>query len=149
MRSANAGNFPRSWRIWTANGTSSEDMPRQSVAPGATNLRIRIASPAGYHLNSQGPSMLTIASSNPAVLELGEGELTWQSDDASVELPIPVVAGEGTATVTGTASVYYCREGEEALCFVHGIEVTAEVDVAAGATAAEAVIEVVLPEVDG
>ena len=133
-----------------ADGTAVQvRIPPQSVAPGATNLRIRITSPDGYHLNSQGPSMLTLTSSNAAVLELGERELTWQSDEPGVELPIPVVGREGTATVTGMASVYYCRDGEEALCFVRAIEVTAEVEVRAGASGGEAVVEVVLPEVEG
>jgi hypothetical protein len=54
-----------------------------------------------------------------------------------------------TATVTGMASVYYCRDGEEALCFVQAIEVSAEVEVRAGASGGEAVVEVVLPEVEG
>lgn len=124
-------------------------VPPQTVAPGATNLRVRIVSPDGYHLNSQGPSMLALTSSNAAVLELGEREVTWQTDDATVELPIPVVVSEGTATVSGTASVYYCREGEEALCFIQAIEVTAVVEVRAGASAGEAVVEVALPRVEG
>ncbi|MEX1103793.1 MAG: hypothetical protein WED87_06070, partial [Dehalococcoidia bacterium] len=127
----------------------SMTVPPQTVAPGATNLRVRIVSPDGYHLNSQGPSMLALTSSNAAVLELGEREVTWQTDDATVELPIPVVVSEGTATVSGTASVYYCREGEEALCFIQAIEVTAVVEVRAGASAGEAVVEVALPRVEG
>jgi hypothetical protein len=123
--------------------------PAQQVAPGAANLRVRIVSPEAYHLNSQGPSRLALSSSNPAVLELGEREVTWQTDDASVELPIPVVGSEGTATVSGVATVYYCREGEEALCFVQAVEVTAVIEVRAGAAAGEAVVEVVLPAVEG
>ncbi len=125
------------------------EAPAQTVAPGATNLRVRVLSPAGYHLNSQGPSRLALSSSNPAVLELGEREVSWQTDDESVELPIPVIGAEGRATLTGTASVYYCREGEEALCFVQSIEVTADVEVRAGASSGELVVEVVLPAVEG
>ncbi|MGH7752109.1 MAG: hypothetical protein ACREN5_04780, partial [Gemmatimonadales bacterium] len=124
-------------------------VPSQSVAPGAANLRVRIVSPDGYHLNSQGPSRLSLTSSNPAVVELGEREVTWQTDEARVELPIPIVAADGAATVTAMASVYYCRTGAEALCFVQAIEVTAEVVVRAGAEAGEAVVEVVLPAAEG
>jgi DNA-binding beta-propeller fold protein YncE len=121
------------------------EIPAQTVAPGATNLRVRIVSPDGYHLNSQGPSRLSLTSSNAGVLELGEDEITWQSDEANIELPIPVIGAEGTATVNGSASVYYCREGEEALCFVQLIAVNAVIDVRAGAPAGEAVLEVRLP----
>jgi DNA-binding beta-propeller fold protein YncE len=125
------------------------EIAMQAIAPGATTLRLRIAAPDGYHLNSQGPSKVTLSSSNPAVLELGEQEITWQTDDPGVELPIPVVAAEGPATLSATASVYYCRSGEEALCFVQTVEVSAGIDVRAGATGGEIVVDVVLPRAEG
>ena len=92
--------------------------------------------------------MLSLSSSNPAVLELGERELTWQTEDGSIALPVPAIASAGTATVTGRASVYYCRTGSEALCLVQSIDITLPVEVREGATAGEISGEVRLPPVE-
>ncbi|MGE5596206.1 MAG: hypothetical protein ACM3S1_09250, partial [Hyphomicrobiales bacterium] len=110
------------------------EAPQQQVAPGAAQLSITVAAPAGYHLNSAAPSRLTLTTSNGQVVELGEQELSWSSDDAEVHLPVPVQLGEGEATISGQASAYYCRSGEEALCFVQQVEVSLPVVVASGAT---------------
>ncbi|MEP7215910.1 MAG: hypothetical protein ABI782_06620, partial [Anaerolineaceae bacterium] len=117
----------------------------QTVAPGAANLRVTLNAPAGYHLNSQAPSRLTLTSSNPAVLELGEKSLSWSSDESTVTLPVPVVLKTGTATLTGTASVYYCRSGEEALCFISQLEISLAVTVDAAAATGEVVLTYALP----
>ncbi|MCC7362987.1 MAG: redoxin domain-containing protein [Dehalococcoidia bacterium] len=125
--------------------TLTESFELQSVAPGAGLMAVIIESPAGYHLNSSAPSSLTLRSSNPAVFEPGESELTWASDESSVRFPVPVIATPGEATLTATASVYYCREGEEALCFIQRIEATLPVRVAAGESG-EVRLQLVLPE---
>ena len=117
----------------------------QTVAPGAANLRVTFNAPGGYHLNSQAPSRLTLTSSNPAVLELGEKTLSWSSDEATITLPVPAVLKAGTATLTGTASVYYCRSGEEALCFISQVEVSLPVTVDASASQGEVVLTYALP----
>jgi len=80
------------------------------------------------------------------VVELGEQHLTWSSDEGEVALPVPVKLGVGSATITGTASVYYCRTGGEALCFIQQIEISAPVTVAAGASAGEIRFAYTLPE---
>ena len=117
----------------------------QSVVPGATNLRVTLNAPAGYHLNSQAPSRLALSSSNPAVVELGETALSWSSDEATITLPLPVVLKPGAGTLTGAASIYYCRSGEEALCFITQVELTLPVTVDAGAAAGELQLTYELP----
>lgn len=129
----------------TAGAPTRANLPPQTVSPTAPTLRINIAAPAGYHLNSQAPSSIKLTSSNPAVLEPGESTVNWSSDGGSVSLPIPVALHEGSATLTGLASVYYCREGEEALCFIRQVEITAPITVAANATAGEVTIAYTLP----
>lgn len=124
-------------------------LPPQTVAPGASNLRVTLTTPAGYHLNSQAPSKLTLSASNPAVAELGETTLLWATDDGSVSLPVPVALREGTATLTGTASIYYCRTGGEALCFIQQVELSLPLTVATGASAAEPQLSYLLPGVPG
>ena len=121
----------------------------QSVAPGATNIRVTVTSPAGYHLNSQAPSRLALSSSNAAVVELGERAVQWSSDEVEFSLPVPVILSEGTATVSGTASVYYCRTGEEALCFIQQIELTLPVTVTPTSSQGEVQLRYMLPESAG
>ncbi|HXU24892.1 MAG TPA: thioredoxin-like domain-containing protein [Tepidiformaceae bacterium] len=119
----------------------------QKVAPGAANLRIQFNAPSGYHLNNLAPSRITLSSSNPAVIDLGEKSLTWSVTGPSVSLPVPVSVHPGTATITGTASVYYCRTGQDALCFIQQLEITLPVTITAGANAGEITMSYALPTV--
>ena len=60
-------------------------------------------------------------------------------------LPVPVVLHEGSGTITGTASIYYCRSGAEALCFIQQIELSAPITVSKSATAGEIRFTYTLP----
>ena len=122
-------------------------LPAQKVSPGAANLEVRVTAPKGYHLNSLAPSQLSLSSSNPAVLELGETALKWSTDGSSVSIPVPVRVQPGSATLTGEAAVYYCRTGEEALCFIHRVEITAPITVDASASAGQVSLTYALPTV--
>jgi len=124
----------------------THDLPAQTVAPGAANLRIEIAAPPGYHLNALAPSVLELSSSNPAVVEPGEHRLEWRTDDASISFPVPVILAPGSAVLTATVSAYYCREGQEALCLVARIAYRLPLDVVPGAPAAEPRLQLLLPE---
>ncbi|MEO8538900.1 MAG: thioredoxin-like domain-containing protein [bacterium] len=121
------------------------DLPPVSVAPGATNLRVTISTPASFHLNGSAPSKMEFVTSNPAVLNLGEKSVSWSNDDPSVVLPIPIQAVPGTSDITATASIYYCRTGAEALCFIGQFEFHLTVTVASGASAGEIAISYELP----
>jgi DNA-binding beta-propeller fold protein YncE len=121
-------------------------LPAQEVSNTASGLRVTFTAPAGYHLNSQAPSTLTLTSSNAAVVDLGEKTLNWSTDDGQVSLPVPASLHDGSATITGQASVYYCRTGSEALCFIQQIEITAPVTVSAGAASGEIKFDYTLPE---
>lgn len=105
------------------------ELDAQNAVPGASNLQVRISTPAGFHLNSQAPSTLELRSSNTAVVDLGEDTLSWNSNEPEVTFPVPVKLGQGAATVTATLSAYYCRDGEEALCFIARHELTLPVQV--------------------
>ncbi len=124
------------------------NLAEQRTAPGATNLRVRISTPGDFHLNSQAPSTLRLSSSNGAVVELGETELSWSTDEAEVSFPVPVNLRAGEAVVTATLSAYYCRDGAEALCFIARHELTLSVTVASGESSGFA-LEYELPEVEG
>ncbi len=121
------------------------ELPAQEVAPGAANLRVAIEAPPGYHLNASGPSVIEFATTNPAVLEPGERRLQWQTDDPTVSFPVPVLLAPGEAALTATLSAYYCREGQEALCFIERIELRLPVTVREGVSAAEPALAYTLP----
>lgn len=121
------------------------ELPAVTVSPGATNLRLAFTSPQSFHLNGSAPSKATLTSSNQAVLAPGESEIAWNSDDSSVILPIPVALSEGTANLTISASVYYCRTGAEALCFIGQFELVVPVNVSSASTVGELAVSFELP----
>ncbi len=112
-------------------------LPPVEASAGGSTLRIEVDAPAGYKLNSLGPSVLKLTAGSPAVAELGESELTWSSDLGAVTLPVPINLRPGTTNITATATVYYCREGAEALCLIQQLEVVLPVSVTSGPAAGE------------
>jgi len=123
-------------------------LAEQAVAPGATNLRLVLRTPESYHLNSLAPSRLVLTSSNPAVIALGETEISWSTDEGVIEVPVPVVLANGEATITATGHAYFCETGEEALCLIQALELTAPVRVAQQAGGGEVVAEYTLQPPD-
>ncbi len=120
-------------------------LPAVTVSPGATNLRLSFTSPESFHLNGSAPSKATLTSSNQSVLSPGESSFSWNTDDSEVTLPIPVALSEGSANLTIAASVYYCRTGAEALCFIGQFELVVPVTVSAQSTVGELVVSYELP----
>lgn len=123
-----------------------QELPAQEVSPGAGIMQVVVSSPEGYHLNSSGSSRLTLRSSG-AVAELGESELMWASDEPEVRIPVPVQLAEGEAQISGQATVYYCRDGQEALCFVQVVDVELPIRVRPGAGRLPE-LRIELPEVE-
>jgi hypothetical protein len=125
------------------------DLPPQRVAPGATNLRVTISTPAEFHLNGSGPSRLDLATSNSSVVELGERTVTWSSDETEVTFPVPVILSDGGAVITTTVSAYYCRTGAEALCFIGMFELNLPLEVTPVSSQSEVLVSFELPAVAG
>ena len=111
-------------------------LPEQVVAPGAGNLVLKVTTPPGHRLNSQAPSSLALSSSNLSVLAAGEKIVTWTSDEATTTITIPANYASGMTVLTATGQAYYCRKGEEALCFIQQVEVTLPVIVRDGGSGA-------------
>ena len=65
--------------------------------------------------------------------------------DAAVELRIAATAASGQAILSATGEIYYCREGEEAVCLIDKVDLALPITVVAGG-AAVAVIEYELPQ---
>ena len=124
---------------------SRVDLPAVSVSPAATSIKLTFSAPNSYHLNGSAPSKLDLVSSNPSVLDPGERSVPFTSDQAAVTLPIPVRLSEGSAELTATASVYYCRTGAEALCFIGQFELHIPVTVTSSSSAGEITAAYELP----
>ncbi|MCA9829789.1 MAG: redoxin domain-containing protein [Dehalococcoidia bacterium] len=121
------------------------ELTQADVAPGVGTLQVSISTPAGYHLNSLAPGRMSLTTGDGSVVEISEASLTWQTDGSSVAFPVPVSLGPGETTVTAVVEAYYCREGEEALCFIQQAEVVVPVRVTAGASAGDVTLAYVLP----
>jgi len=85
----------------------------QIVSAHASQLLIEIELPPGTHLNAGAPSHLRASSTNSKVAAIENATLDVQAP--LVAIPIRLTPGE--TVVQAALSLYYCREGEEALCF--------------------------------
>jgi DNA-binding beta-propeller fold protein YncE len=115
------------------------------AAPGVSTIRVTVKSPPGYHLNSQAPARLDFTAGNPRVVEISEPSLGWSSDEPSVSFPVPVNLREGSTTITATGAMYYCRGGEEALCFIQLVEIALPLTVDPSSKAGEVPFAYELP----
>ncbi len=120
-------------------------LPSAEVAPGVGTLRVTVTTPAGYHLNDLAPAKITFTVADGAILRLSESTLTWSSNEGSVSFPVPVQLAAGSTSLTAVAQIYYCRTGDEGLCFIHTAEITLPVRVTAGVSNGEVTFSYLLP----
>jgi len=120
-------------------------LPAQEIGTDTDSVRIRLSAPEGYHLNDLIDSTLTLSTSNGDALDPREPEVSFQVSDQSVDLEVQATVGEGQAILTAAGEVYYCREGEEAVCLIDKVHLALPLTVADGATATEALLEYELP----
>ena len=125
--------------------TLKVSLPGQTVSPGTSTLRIRLATPEHFYLNSLVRSELTLTSSNAPVLELGEETIGWTTDDPFVELLVSVSVNDGDAVLTAQGQVYYCRKGDEAICLIENVDIALPLTVEAGAASSQVVLDYELP----
>ena len=82
-------------------------MPEQSVEPGEATLTLRLELPAGFKLNPQAPSAVSV--------DAGGGEQTFRNP--KFPLTIPVKISEGNGVVKADFVLYYCETDKESLCY--------------------------------
>lgn len=90
------------------------ELPAQSIEPGEATLTLQLELPAGFKLNAQAPSALSIASPSNGVV-LFSGDQTIRNPQFPVSVPIKVT--EGDATIIADFIVYYCEAAKESLCY--------------------------------
>ena len=92
------------------------EIPSQEIEPGDVTLTVQLELPAGYKLNPQAPTALTITAPQNQVINLtGGSEQIFNSPSFPVTVPIKV--NEGDATLRADFVVYYCEAAKESLCF--------------------------------
>ncbi len=126
--------------------TLKVSLPGQTVSPDTSTLRIRLAAPEQFHLNSLAPSELKLTSSNAPVLELGKDTIGWTTGDPFVEVLVSVSVNDGDAILTARGQVYYCRTGDEAICLIENVDIALPITVEPGAANGQVILDYALPD---
>ena len=107
------------------------ELPAQSIEPGDATLTVQLELPAGYKLNAQAPTALTIAASTGQAVNLtGGAEQVFSNPRFPVSFPVKVSEGEGV--LRADFVVYYCEAVKESLCFFKEARVSIPVKVVKG-----------------
>ena len=94
---------------------------------------------------SRALSYLTLATSNADAFSPSQADITFQVSDTAVELRVSAEAASGQAILSATGEIYYCREGEEAVCLIDKVDLALPITVVAGG-ATVAIIDYELPQ---
>ena len=108
------------------------ELPAQSIEPGDATLTVRLELPAGYKLNAQAPTALTVNVPPTQVVNLTNGaEQTFNNPIFPVSVSIKV--NEGEATIRADFVVYFCEAAKESLCYFKEARVSIPVKARKGA----------------
>ena len=91
---------------------------------GSIKLAVKLTLPEGYKINPQAPmSYRLTAPVEPGLID--KGAITKpakvQPPTAEFEIPLPLTAAEGSATIEVSLGYYYCQEGDKGLCKVGNV----------------------------
>ena len=88
-------------------------LERHDVSPVAAALELELLLPERCKLNAAAPSTVRVASDDADVAGPEAPKVTFHEPRATVAIRF----GKGETTLTVDLAIYYCREGNEALCF--------------------------------
>ena len=122
-------------------------LPERTVTAGEGAIVVRIALPQGYKINPDAPSRSEWNNAGEAV-EIPEVERAQGFDN--VEFRVPVTLNEGSDTLSGYLTTYYCEAVQETLCFIDDVRIEVPVTVSADGAGTEIVVERMItpPEVE-
>lgn len=122
-------------------------LPEQTVAAGEGAILVRIALPDGYKINADAPSRSEWNNEGESI-DIPEAERAQPFDVA--EFRVPVTFAEGSDTLYGYLTTYYCEAERETLCFLDDVRIEVPVIVSADADSTEIVVEraITPPQVD-
>lgn len=112
-------------------------LPEQRVAPGAGEVVLRFVLPDGYKINDLAPSRAEWSSPHTAITlpEPPAGAIT------ALETRVPVTFSEGSGTLYGGVSLFYCEAVNETLCFIDDVRVEVPIVVTADAAPGTILVE--------
>ncbi len=101
-------------------------LPEQVVSPGDGTIALSLTLPEGYKINDLIDSSVVFSSQNGAV-KLTDSSAAIVIDSESIR--VPARFSDGSDTLYADLTLYYCRTGEEALCFIDSVVIELPVSV--------------------
>lgn len=105
---------------------ASITLDTQDILMGDGEVTLTITLPEDYKINDLIDSRLELSSDSDAIQvnpSAGDNMTTALVDSTSITIPVTFASGEGE--LAADLTLYYCREGEEALCFIDSVTYTA------------------------
>jgi len=114
----------------------------QTVASGSDQITLTVTLPENFKINDLVDSTVVFSGSGDVTVEDGSQTLVIADDARSVSLPV-TVSGDGS--LFADLTLYYCREGEEALCFIDTLVIEAPFTVEDGGASALTIEHTIVP----
>jgi len=105
------------------------ELPVQSIEPGDASLTFELELPAGYKLNEQAPSAVSVTASPGEIVSLNSEPI----HSPRFPLTIPIKVPEGDAVIAVNLVLYYCESAKETLCYFKEARLRIPVSVKRGA----------------
>ena len=106
-------------------------LPQQTLAAGEGEIDLTIHLPEGYKLNDLAPFASIWSSQNEAI-QIAPEQRSQRLPDPQMPLQVPVTLQEGSDTLRGDLTIYYCEAVKDSLCFVEQVQINAPVVVGTG-----------------
>jgi thiol-disulfide isomerase/thioredoxin/sugar lactone lactonase YvrE len=115
-------------------------LPEQKVAAGTGQIVLNVTLPKGYKLNTIAPFSADWQSSGDAV-KIADTDRSLRVVAPTLPIKVPLTLNEGSATLSGSLTIYYCEAEKQSLCFIDQVHVTAPISVSASGSGADVAIE--------
>jgi sugar lactone lactonase YvrE len=109
---------------------ADETLPVQQVAAGEGEIVFRVSLPEGFKINDLIESKIRLSTANGRVMVSPMDAFVLIDDTREARIPATFEAGDDT--LYADLTLYYCRTGEEALCFLESLVVELPISVVEG-----------------
>jgi thiol-disulfide isomerase/thioredoxin len=127
-------------------GNSAQGMtitlPEQSAAQGSSEIVLKLSLPDGYKINDLIDSQATFSDAGGVVGIDDKDKSTLIKD---TEIHVPVTLKAGSSTLDTDLTLYYCREGDQSLCFIDSVLIEAPLTVGTSGDKAITIVHEVTP----
>jgi hypothetical protein len=128
-------------------------LDEQTVSAGEGEIVLEIRLPEGYKLNNLAPFTSEWTASGDAI-EISDENSRQSIVEPELPVRVPVTLSEGSDTLHGDLTIYYCEAEQVNLCFIDQVAIDAPVTVTSDGAESSIVVERVveppeLPESEG